>query len=152
MCRQQCSRTAALLTKWTDMDGDESIVSWPHQNAVPLINQSMAYKKAITQSLHHIIIPGQLSVHWLINQIPCRWKQWPLRWWHLLSQQTTLEELKREAQKCIIPNYRCTADSQARGYNFTPSRRSVALVSISFHVLPVVKCEYLHVWILVCVK
>lgn len=76
------------------MVGDESIVSWPHQNAVPLINKSMAYKKAITQSLHHITIPGQLSVHWLINQIPCRWKQWPLRWWHLLSQQTALEELR----------------------------------------------------------
>lgn len=98
-------------------------------------------QRAITQSLHHITIPGQLSVHWLINQIPSRWKQWPLRWWHLLSQQTTLEELRREVQKGIIPNYRCTADSQARGYNFTPSRRSVARVSISFHVLPVVKCE-----------
>lgn len=35
--------------------------------AVPLINQSMAYKKAITESLYNNSI--QLSAQWLINQV-----------------------------------------------------------------------------------
>ena len=120
-----------------------SIVSCTHQNAVPLINQSMVYKRP-PQSFHRMTIPGP-TLSRLANQSDsCRRKQWPLRWWHLLSQQTALEELSWETQKYIIPNCRCTAKKmpEVTISHHLALHRSLAGVLICFYALLVVKWEY----------
>lgn len=93
-------------------------------------------QKATTESFHCVTYPSTTSRALIDQSGTSRWKQWPLRWWHLLSQQTTLEKPSRETEKHIILGaYWCAADNKARGGYHT-------IYWSVFYVLLVIKCEY----------
>lgn len=115
------------------MDRIESILSWTHQNAVPLVNRSMADKGPWQRASTVQQFPP-LSIEWLIIQMPAEGNSdhWNDSMCCPIKQRNWVEKLT----KSLFSNIDVHRTEVRISHHLT-SHRSVDAVLICFPVLPV---------------